>query len=223
MKVNLQANADYLSSEYLLHQFARFVENSSPNDSFFFGDKESYEKGLKLIRFNDDGGFDEAYARKKKAYKKWKDYDSIVWAIRTRGGFVFLTDKKEFYRTIKAPFTPVHVEPMKLSVGAKLLSGVEADSLINSRYRGAKWWLHCEDGSIPSSTRSLFERVMLCPAGSMRLQYPNLELKIMVEDKDGKTKIIPDAVLLTMLNNNEVIVTSLKEGPIILKKDDCDH
>ncbi|MBR3177042.1 hypothetical protein IKF25_03700 [Candidatus Saccharibacteria bacterium] len=222
MKINLQANADYLTSEYSFHHFAEFAENSSPNDTLYFGDEECYEKGLKLIRFNDDGGFDEAYARKKKNYKKWKDYDSIVWVIRTRGGFVFLTDKNEFYRTMKVPFGPVHVEPMELATGAKLLSEVKPDELVNSRYQGAKWWIHCEGRDIPRSTLSLFERVMLCPTGNMKLQYLNLKLEIKVEDKNGGIKSIPDAVMLTMLND-EVIVTSLKEGPILLKKDNCDH
>lgn len=212
MKINLQANVDSQASEYCYHQFVRFIEEPSPEKTFFCG------CNLKMIRFNDDGSFDEKYARKnKKYYKKWKDYDGVVWIIRIARGFVFLTDKNEFYRTEKAPFAPVHAEPMKLRVGVKYLSETKPDDLFQQRYESAKWRLYSKLGHIPGTRQSLFNRMMELPTGCMSLLDKNVPLGVEVVGEDGIVREIPDAASITM-SGDKVIVTSLKDGPIYLDK-----
>lgn len=220
MRIHIQPNADSQSSEYYYRHYVDFMKTAKVGDSFYVGDKECYEHGLKIIPFCDDGSFDDKNARSKKKFKKWKDYESVVWIIRTKKAFVILSEAGKFYKTSEAPFIPVDAEEFDQYEGAKLLSEVEPNELVNNGYKGCRWELLVEDGSpIPNTVKRSVEKLITYPFGGMKLRFSDdLRLSIVATSDDGRSRTIPEPFSLTM-DGDDVIVTSLKEGPIKLSKE----
>lgn len=220
MKIAVFPNIESHSSLCAYAQFVRFTRQFKPFEAANMRD-EDYEKqktGLKLMHFNDNDTVDEPSTwNSDDKMKNWFEYESIFWLIRADKGFVIYTDANKFYQTKEAPLTPVEAKEIGFEAGVDILSKVKLRKNLGLNFSVREWMLYCDGIWLPSKVRTTYIKFKSGQINRINLRkISDGSAKVKVTTAGGNVIILGDVITIVR-RDNEVIATTIADGPIILE------